>query len=90
MGLVGKGNGQHFLGRGHFQVQGQVSRGLDALEVIVADMAAVFAQVRGDAIAAHGGHDLGRADRIGMVPAARIADRCHVIDVHAQTKPAGP
>ena len=53
-------------------------------QVVVADVPAVLAQVRGDAVAADAGDDLGRAHRIGMVAAARVADRRDVIDVDAR------
>ena len=49
-------------------------------------MAAVFAQVRGDPVTAASRNDFRRAHRIGMVPAARVADGGDVIDVHAQTE----
>ena len=79
---------QHFLGCGHFQVERQVGRILDAAQVIVADMAAILAQMGGDAVAAGAGDDLRRAHRIGMISAARVADRRHMVDIHAQAQPA--
>ena len=84
--LVAQRNRQHFLGRSHFQVERQIGRGLDPGQVLVADMAAVFAQVRSDPIAAASSNDLRRADRIGMIPAARVTDRGDVIDVHAKAE----
>ena len=50
--LVAQRDLQHFLGRRHFEVERQVGRRLDPGEVVVADVAAVFAQVRGDPVAA--------------------------------------
>ena len=34
---------QHFVGRGHFQIEWQVGGGLDAGKIIIADMTAIFA-----------------------------------------------
>ena len=82
--LVAQRDGEHLLGRRHFEVERQVGRLLDALQVVVADMAPVLAQMRGDAVAADARDDLRRAHRIGMVAAARIADRRDVIDVDAE------
>ena len=59
------------------------------LDVIVFDLAAVLAQVRGDPVAAHRRDDLRRAHRIGMIAAARVADGCDVIDIDAEAKSAG-
>jgi hypothetical protein len=77
----------HLVGRRHLEVERQVGGFLDAPQVLVADVAAVVAQVRGDAVAADAGDDLGGAHRIGMVAAARVADRGDVIDVDAETEP---
>ena len=88
MRTVPKGDFQHLLGRSHFQIERQVCRCLNAGEVIIADMSAIFAQVSGDAIAADPGDDFGRAHRVRMIAAARIADGGHVINVHAQSQTA--
>ena len=52
-------------------------------------MAAVLAQVRGNAVAADGCDDFRRAHRIGMIPATRVADRGDVIDVDAKAEALG-
>jgi hypothetical protein len=44
--LVAQRDGEHFLGRGHFEVQRQVGRRLDARQILVADMAPVRASGR--------------------------------------------
>ena len=80
-------NRQHLVGRRHFEVERQVGRGLDAGEVVIADVAAVFAQMRGDAVSADRRDNLGRADRIRMIAAARVADRRDMVDVDAQAQP---
>ena len=86
MRFVGQGNRQHFLGRRHFEVEWEVGRGLNALEIGIADMSTVFAQMRGDAIAAHRGHDFRRPHRIGMIASARVADGGDVVDIDPQAK----
>ena len=48
-------------------------------------MAAIFAQMGGDAVGARLGSQARRAHRIGMLAAPRIADGGHVIDVDAKT-----
>ena len=50
-------------------------------------MAAIFTQMRGDAVGAGRDRDLGRLDRVGMPAAARIAYGRDMIDVDA--KPDG-
>ena len=52
--------------------------------VVVADVAAVFAQVDGDAVGAGGDRRLGGVQRVGMGAAAGVAHRGDVIDVHAE------
>ena len=47
-------------------------------------MATVFAQMGGDAVAADRRDDFCRADRIGMLAAARITDGGDVVDVDAK------
>src|SRR3546814_2987355 len=54
---------------------------------LVADVAPVLAQVRGDAVAANRRDDLCRAHRVGMVAAARVADRRDMVDVDAEPQP---
>jgi hypothetical protein len=79
---VAQRDGQHLVRRGHFEVQRQVGRRLNARQILVADMAPVLAQMGGDAVAAHRGHDLRRADGIGMLATARVADGGDMVDVH--------
>ncbi len=49
-------------------------------------MPAIFAQMGGDAVAAGRDRKLGRAHRVGMASAARVADGGDVIDVDAETE----
>ncbi len=55
-----------------------------SFDIVVGDMATVLAQMRGDVVGAGLDCDDCRAQRIGMVPSPRIAQRCHVIDVDAE------
>src|SRR3546814_11051751 len=59
---------EHFLCRRHFEIERPVRRGLDAREVVVADMAPVLAQMRGDSVAADRGDAPGRPPRLGVPP----------------------
>ena len=79
-------DGEHFLGRRHFEIERLVDLGLQPRDVVVADMAAVLAQMRGDAVGAGRDRELGRAHRIGMAPAARVADGGDVVDIDAEAK----
>ena len=86
VGLVGERDGEHFLGRGHLEVQRQVDLGHQPVDVAVGDMAAVLAEVRGDAVGAGlGGEDRG-ADRIGKVAAARVPDRRDMVDIDPEAE----
>ena len=79
-------DGDHLVGRRHFEIERLVDLGLQPRDVVVADMAAVLAQMRGDAVGAGRDRELGRAHRIGMAPAARVADGGDVIDVDAEAQ----
>lgn len=72
MRLVLKRNRQHLVRGGHFQVEGKTSRILNPRQVLITDMAAVFAQVNSNAITAAGRDDLCCADRIGMLTTAGV------------------
>ena len=78
-------NRDHIVGRRHLEIQRLVDLGLQSLNVLVTDMATVFAQMRGDTISAGRDRKLCRAHRIGMAAAARIADGRNMVDVHAKT-----
>ena len=73
----------HLRRRRHFEIERLVDLGLEPRDVVVADVAAILAQMRGDAVGAGLDRELGRAHRIGMPPAARVADGGDVIDVDA-------
>src|SRR5689334_17514291 len=77
---------QHFLGRGHFQIQWFVDLRFQTRNVIVANVASVLAQMRGYAVATGGNRQLCGTYRIGVAPTARVTDGGNVIDVDAETK----
>jgi hypothetical protein len=84
MGTVAKRDLDHFIGRRHFKVQRQGRRGHDPLNVCIADMAAVFAQMGGNSVAAHLRDNLSGAHRVGMFAAACVPDGRDMIDVDAE------
>ena len=55
-------------------------------DVVIDDVAAILAQMRGDAIGAGRNRSLGGLDWIGMPPAARVADGGDVVDVDAEAQ----
>ena len=79
-------NPQHVVGRGHLEIQRLGDLRLQPRHVVVADVAAVLAQMRGDAVGA--GLDRGerRAHGIGTRSAARIAQGRDVIDIDAKAQ----
>ena len=77
---------QHLLSRRHFQIQRKIGCRLNACQIFITDMTAVFAQMRGDPVATHASDNLCGSHRVGVITAARIANRRDVIDVHAQAK----
>ncbi len=79
-------DGEHLLGRCHLQIERARQLALEARDVVVGDVAAVFAQVRGDAVGAGLDGQVRGAQRIGMPAAARVADGGDVVDVHAQAE----
>src|SRR5262249_46737490 len=75
---------QHFLRCRHFEIERLRDFRLEPRDIVVADMPAVLAQVGRDAVGAGRNRHMGGLDRIGMNPAARIAQRRHVVDVDAE------
>ncbi len=74
----------HLVGRGHLEVQLDVGQVAQAVDIVVLDVAAIFAQVHGDAVGtAEMGFD-GRPDGIGFIGAARLTDGRHMIDIDAE------
>jgi hypothetical protein len=53
-------------------------------------VAAILAQVRGDAVGSCRDRQMRGAQRIGVMPAAGVADGRHVVDVDAEAKVPAP
>ena len=79
-------NVEHRLGRRHLEIERLGDGSLEAAHVVVVDVAAVLAQMRGDPVGAGLDGDEGRAHRIGQRPAAGVADGRDMIDVDAEAK----
>ena len=77
------GEGDHLVGGGHLEVQDDLGRGGEAAEVGVADVAAVLAQVGGDAVGPGADGDQGGGEGVGVVAAAGVADGGDVVNVDA-------
>ncbi len=54
---------------------------LEADDIVINDMAAIFAQMGGDAVGAGGDRDLRGFHRVGVFAAARIAQGRDMIDI---------
>ena len=86
---MAQGDLQHLRGRRHFQIERQSDGLHQRADVLVADMAAILAQMRGDAVHAGFDRQYGGAHRIGVQPAAGVTDGGDVIDVEAETEATG-
>ena len=84
MRAVTECDGEHFRRRRHFQVQRHGQPRHQRFDVRVANVAAVFAQVGGDAVGTRGDGGERGAQGVRMFAAARVADGCDVVDVHAE------
>ena len=69
---------------GHFQVELHGDRFAEDPQVAVLDVAAVFAEVQGDAVGPAQLRQGGRPDGVGLVGPPRLPHGGHVIDVDAQ------
>ena len=76
-------NVKHGLGRRHLEIERLVDRSLEAAHVVVVNMPAVLAQMRGDSVGAGLDRHERRANRIGNRAAAGVADRRDMIDIDA-------
>ena len=83
---VAQRDGQHLVGGGHLEVERPGQLALEAGDVVIRDVAAILAQVRGDAVGAGLHGEVRSAQRIGMPAAARVADGRHVVDVDAEAQ----
>ena len=74
----------HLVGGGHLEVEHAAHRLAQQAHVAILDVAAIFAQVHGDAVGAGELDERRRPHRIGIGGAARLAQRRDVIDVDVQ------
>ena len=77
------GNRQHLFRNRHLQVHPGIQRLSQNTHVTVSDVAAVFAQMNGNAIGASLLSDKRRLNRIGISRTTSITQRGDVIDVDA-------
>ncbi len=78
------GNADHLRRRRHFKIERLFDARFQPHDIVIDDMAAVLAQMCGDAVGAGRNRDLGGLHRIGMTPAARVAHGGDVVDVDAE------
>src|SRR2546423_6774570 len=75
------GEAQHLLGARHLEVQHRAHFACETPDVVVLDVAAIFAKMRGDSIRSGVLADARGRYRIRFVAAARLPERRDVIDV---------
>src|SRR5262249_23664991 len=80
------GDAHHLLGCRHFEIERLCDVRLEACDIVVADVPAILAQMRGDAISAGFDRNLRRMHGIRVSSPAGIADGGDVVDVDAETK----
>ena len=80
------GNCNHFARRRHFQVERLLNGRLQPRDVVIDDVAAILAQMRGDAVGASRDRNLRSPNRIRMFAAASITHSGDVIYVHAEAE----
>jgi hypothetical protein len=90
MGAQAQQDGLHLIRRGAFEVQRNADAGGQRLHVGIADVAAIFAQMGGDAVGARRLGQNGGAQGIGPGAATGVAHRRHMVDVDPQPQPAAP
>ena len=79
-------NADHFRGRCHLKIERLVDFRFQASNIVVANVATIFAKVCGNPIAAGRDRKLGSAHRIRMAPTAGIADSGDMIDINAKAE----
>ena len=84
MGADARGDRDHLGGRRHLEVERREELSLQSLHIMIADMPAVLAEMRGDAVCPGEHGEMGGADRVRMVTATRISHCGHMIDVDAE------
>jgi hypothetical protein len=79
---------EHLLGARHLKIERPATLAQHCAQddrYRARDMAAILAQMRGDAVSARFKRNHSRARRIRIATAACVSDRRDVIDVHAET-----
>ena len=79
------GDGEHFVGAGHLEVEHRCNRSCEPLDVHVLDVSPILAQVRGDPVGAGPFTEPSRGDWIGLVATPRLPHGRDVIDVDVQS-----
>ena len=77
---------QHLLGRCHLEIERKLEVAHQPRDILVANMPAIFAQMRGNTIRARLLRQQRRAHRIGMPAATRVAHGGDMIDVDAEAE----
>jgi hypothetical protein len=77
---------KHLIRCGHFQVERCGDVGLEPCDILVVDMTAILAQVRRNAIGTGHHRQVGRVHGVRVVPAARISQRRHMVNIDAQSQ----
>src|ERR1700704_1334113 len=85
-----EGNRNHVIGCRHLEIQRFQNLPFQPRHVLVADMAPVLAQMRGNAIGASFYGKVCRTHRIGEDAAPRIAQGRDMIDIDAETQVTRP
>ena len=84
VGLDATGDVNHFVGGGHFEVEFDLTDRFEPLNIVVLDVAAVFAEMDGDAVGATQLCLNRGPNRVGFVGAAGLAYRGDVVDIDTQ------
>ena len=78
------GDRQHLALAGHLQVKFDGHCLAEDPQIALLNVAAILAEMEGDAVGPPQFRQCGRPDRIGLESPPDLADRCHVIDVDAK------
>jgi len=84
IGNMLQGDVQHLARDGHLQIERLRDLGHQPRNVVIGNMAAVFAQMGRNTVRAGFNRKMSRADGVRMPASPRITDRGNVIDIHAQ------
>jgi len=76
------GEGNHFLGRRHFEIERRRDLRTNTPYIAVPDVAAIFTEMNGNAIRPGFHRDACSFYRAGMRPTTRIAQCRHMINIH--------